>query len=52
MKTFTFTGKVIRPRRRAVELSDFRHSPFTPKVVQSKIVYKRTIKHKHRQEEA
>jgi hypothetical protein len=48
MKTFTFVGKIVRSRRRAIELYDFRNSPFTPKKVESKVVYKRVIKHKHR----
>jgi hypothetical protein len=52
MKTFTFVGKIVRSRRRAIELYDFRNSPFTPKKVESKVVYKRVIKHKHRDLEA
>jgi hypothetical protein len=52
MKTFTIIGKVVRSRRRAIELYDFRNSPFTPKKVESKVVYKRVIKHKLRDLEA
>lgn len=52
MKTLTFVGKIVRARRRAIELYDFRNSPFTPKKVVSKVVYKRVIKHKLRDIEA
>ena len=46
MKTIKFTIK--KPRRRAIELFH-KDSPFKPKVVESKVNFKRHSKHKGKQ---